>query len=266
VTVKPLFSTVAAVVIAGTGALIAQRPEAPSFDAVSIKVNRSGAQGGSSRAQPGRYVGVNVTLLRLIRLAYRPIGEFDGGPDWIDRDHFDVEAATGTNPTQPQMQAMLRTMLADRFKLRARTETRALPVYELTVARADGRVGPGLVRVADACPPSAPPGAPAPEAGAAPPIRCGFTVLDGVLKGMGTLANIASELVVAGRRTVDRTGLAGVYSIDLRWSPDNVAGLPADAPPEIFTAAREQLGLRLQASTARAEVLVIESAERPDEN
>jgi uncharacterized protein (TIGR03435 family) len=91
-------------------------------------------------------------------------------------------------------------------------------------------------------------------------------VEDGVLKGLGTLVNIASELMVAGRHTVDRTGLVGVYRIDLRWSPDNTAGLPADAPPEIFTAAREQLGLRLQASTAPTEVLVIDSAERPEEN
>jgi uncharacterized protein (TIGR03435 family) len=251
--------------LCATSVVLAQQPPAPSFDAVSIKINRSGAQGGTSRGQPGRYVGVNVTLMRLIRLAYRPISEFDGGPDWKDRDHFDVEAASSANPSQAEMLAMLRTMLADRFKLRARTETRALPVYELMVARSDGRLGPALTRVADACPPP-PSGAPPAASAGAPLVRCGFTVQDGVLKGMGTLENIASELVIAGRRTVDRTALAGVYSIDLRWSPDNVAGLPADAPPEIFTAAREQLGLRLQAATAPTEVLVIESAERPDEN
>jgi len=256
----------ALVSLCATGAVLAQQPPAPAFDAVSIKINRSGEQGGSSRGQPGRYVGVNVTLMRLIRLAYRPIEEFDGGPEWKDRDHFDVEAATSANPSQPQMLAMMRAMLADRFKLRVHTETRALPVYELRLARPDGRLGPSLTRVADRCPPPTPPGAPSAAAGAAPAIRCGFTVQDGVVKGTGTLANIASELVVAGRHTVDRTGLAGVYSIDLRWSPDNAAGLPADAPPEIVTAAREQLGLRLQAATAPTEVLVIDSAERPDEN
>jgi uncharacterized protein (TIGR03435 family) len=264
--VKARVGTVAAIVMAGTAALIARQPQAPSFDAVSIKVNRSGAQGGSSRAQPGRYVGVNVTLMRLIRLAYRPIEEFDGGPDWKDRDHFDVEAATGSNPSQPQMLAMLRTMLADRFKLRAHTETRALPVYELFVARSDGRLGPSLTRVADACPPPATPGTGGPEAVAAPLVRCGFTLQDGVLKGMGTLASIAGELGIAGRRTVDRTALTGVYRIELRWSPDHIAGQAADAPPEIFTAIREQLGLRAQAATAPIEVLVIESAERPDDD
>jgi uncharacterized protein (TIGR03435 family) len=240
----------AALTIAST-TLLAQEPAAPAFDAVSIKINRSGEQGGTSRGQPGRYVGVNVTLMRLVRLAYRPISEFDGGPEWKDRDHFDVEAATGANPSQEQMLAMMRTMLADRFKLRAHTETRALPVYELSLLRPDGRLGAGLTRVGDTC---------------AAPIKCGFTLQDGVLKGTGPVAGIAGELGIAGRRTVDRTGLAGVYSIELRWSPDNVAGLPADAPPEIFTAIREQLGLRAQAATAPTEVLVIDSAARPDEN
>jgi len=256
---------IAMAVVAAGGA--AAQPSAPlSFDAVSIKVNRSGEQGGSSRGQPGRYVGVNVTLMRLVRLAYRPVEEFDGGPDWKDRDRFDVEAVSSANPSQPQMLAMLRGMLADRFKLRTHTETRTLPVYELSLGRPDGRLGSSLTRVADACPPPAPPGSPAAGAASESPIRCGFTVGDGALKGMGTLTSIASELVLAGRHTVDRTGLPGVYRIELRWSPDNSAGLPDDAPPEIFTAVREQLGLRLQAATAPTEVVVIDSAERPAEN
>ena len=241
----------------------------PAFDAVSIKPNRSGERGGSSRAQPGRYVGVNVTLMRLVRLAYRPIEEFDGGPEWRDRDGFDVEAVTGATVTQPELLAMMRTFLADRFKLRVHTETRPRPIYELSPARADGRLGPALMRVADSCPPPIPP-APTPRGGVAagepPPVRCGFTLGTGVLKGTGTLASIASELVVAGRRVVDRTGLSGVYSIELRWSGDETAPAAADAPPGILTAASEQLGLRLRPTTAPIEVLVIDSAERPDAN
>jgi uncharacterized protein (TIGR03435 family) len=248
-----------------------QTDAAPAFDAISIKPNRSGEQGGSSRAQPGRYVGVNVTLMRLVRLAYRPVEEFDGGPDWKDRDRFDIEAVAGGNPGQPQMLAMLRTLLAERFKLEAHTETRPLPVYELSLARPDGRLGPSLSRVAPACPPPGPPPPLAPGASQAgsQPARCGFRLLDGVLSGTGTLANLASELSVAGRRVVDRSGLEGVYSIELRWSPDiaaPAAPVAPDAPPEIFTALREQLGLKLQPATAAVEVVVIDRAERPTEN
>jgi len=199
---KTLLATIAA--LCAAGAVLAQQPLAPSFDAVSIKANRSGEQGGSSRGQPGRYVGVNVTLMRLVRLAYRPVEEFDGGPEWKEKDRFDIEAVSGASPSQPQMLAMMRTLLADRFKLRVHTETRALPVYELSLARSDGRLGAALTRVADVCPPPAAPGTPAPVAGSGPAIRCGFQLGDGLLKGMGTLPNIASELVVAGRHAVDR--------------------------------------------------------------
>src|SRR6185503_13044614 len=118
---KTLLATIAA--LCAAGAVLAQQPLAPSFDAVSIKANRSGEQGGSSRGQPGRYVGVNVTLMRLVRLAYRPVEEFDGGPEWKEKDRFDIEAVSGASPSQPQMLAMLRTLLADRFKLRVHTET-----------------------------------------------------------------------------------------------------------------------------------------------
>jgi uncharacterized protein (TIGR03435 family) len=245
----------------------AQPDAAPAFDAISIKPNRSGEQGGSSRAQPGRYVGVNVTLMRLVRLAYRPIEEFDGGPDWKDRDHFDIEAVASGNPGQPQMLAMLRSLLADRFKLLAHIETRPLPVYELSLARPDGRLGPSLARVAASCPPpGSPPQTPGPNEAANQPVRCGFRLLDGVLSGAGTLANLASELSVAGRRVVDRSSLEGVYRIELRWSPESAAPAAPDAPPEIFTALREQLGLKLQPATAPIDVAVIDRAERPAEN
>ena len=182
--------------------------------------------------------------------------EFDGGPEWKERDHFDVEAVTSANPSQAEMLAMLRTLLADRFKLRAHTETRALPVYELLSCRDRTGVWTAFTRVADACPPRT---RHARRRSRSPlPVRCGFTVQDGVLKGMGTLASIAGELGIAGRRTVDRTALAGVYSIELRWSPDNTAGLPADAPPEIFTAGARAAGAAPAGATAPTEVLVIE--------
>ena len=63
-----------------------------AFDVVSIKSNTSGEPGGTNRAQPGRYVGINVPVMRLIGIAYRPIQEFEGGLDWIRTERFDIEA------------------------------------------------------------------------------------------------------------------------------------------------------------------------------
>jgi uncharacterized protein (TIGR03435 family) len=70
-----------------------------------------------------------------------------------------------------------------------------------------------------------------------------------------------------GRTVIDKTGIAGRYSFELHWTPDNT---PADSPivggPSIFTAVQEQLGLKLQPSTAQLDVLVIDYAQKPSEN
>src|SRR6187200_2900252 len=98
--------------------LLAQEPQRPrTFDVTSVKPNTSGEQGGSSKAQRGRYLGLNVTLKRAVGLAYRPVQEFVGGPDWINTDRFDIEGSVEGTPTQDQMLEMLRSLLADRFKL-----------------------------------------------------------------------------------------------------------------------------------------------------
>ncbi len=238
----------------------------PAFGVVSVKPNTSGEQGGTSRAQPGRYQGINVTLKRMITLAYRPVQEFVGGPDWINTAHFDVDARAEGSPSQEQMLEMLRTMLADRFKLVVHKELKESPVYALTLARRDGRPGSRLTPSAAECqPPDSGRGAPSPQA---PAPRCGFRLGDGVLSGRGaTMSRLAGELSFVGRQVIDRTGLTGSFDIDLEWTPDAPGAAPSpDAGPSIFTAIQEQLGLKLEPSTAQLEIVVIDSAERPAEN
>ena len=259
-----LATVVAAAVLRG------QAPAAPgppvAFDVVSVKPNTSGEQGGTSRGQPGRYQGVNVTLKRVIGLAYRPVQEFVGGPDWINTAHFDIDARAEGNPSQEQMLAMLRTLLADRFKLVVHKEMKDSPVYALTLARRDGRLGPRLRRAETECaPPDSRPQAQSPQA---PERRCGFRLGNGALSGQGaTMARLAGELSFVGRQVVDRTGLAGSFDVDLEWTPDSPGAAPSpDAGASIFTAIQEQLGLKLEPSTAPLEVIVIDSAERPAED
>jgi uncharacterized protein (TIGR03435 family) len=257
-----LFATLVAVVsLRGQ----APTPRAPlAFDVVSVKPNTSGEQGGTSRAQPGRYQGINVTLKRVIGLAYRPVQEFTGGPDWIDTAHFDIEARTDGNPSQEQMFEMLRSLLADRFKLVVHKETKDSPVYALGLARRDGRLGPRLRRAETECaaPGSAPQSSPAPER------RCGFRLGNGALSGQGTtMARLAGELSFVGRQVVDRTSLTGAFDVDLEWTPDSSGAAPSpNAEASIFTAIQEQLGLKLEPSIASLDVVVIDSAERPVEN
>lgn len=225
-----------------------------TFDAVSIKPNTSGEQGGTSRAQPGRYQGVNVTLMRLVRLAYRPIQEFEGGPDWINTEHFDVEAKAEGTPTQEQMLTMLRAMLADRFALQVRQDTRESPVYALTLARRDGKLGAQLKPADAPCPNGAG--------------TCGVQLGDGVLTSKSiTMTRLAGELSFVGRKVIDRTGLAGAFDVNVQWMPDAPGGAPTDGNlPSTFTALQEQLGLKLEPTTGPVDVLVIVRAERPRAN
>ena len=245
--------------------LLAQEPQRPlTFDVTSVKPNTSGEQGGSSKAQPGRYVGVNVTLKRVIGLVYRPVQEFIGGPDWINTDRFDIEGSVEGTPTQDQMLEMLRSLLADRFKLAVHRETRQMPAYALTLARGDGRLGAELHAVPPCTPPPASPASPA-----SPARRCGgFAVGGGSLKGTGvTMTQLAAELPSAteGRYVVDRTGLSGTFDVNLTWNADALSPTTtsAESAASIFAAIQEQLGLRLVSITTPIEVIVVDRAERP---
>jgi uncharacterized protein (TIGR03435 family) len=250
------------VTLAAPHVLQGRQTDALRFDVVSIKSNKSGEQGGRNGLDPGAYVGINVTLRRMIALAHMPIpdAQIVGGPDWMNSDRFDVQARFSGTPSRAQLQQMLRTMLADRFKLRAHSESRPTSAFALTVARL-GVLGPALKPSELDCsnPANRPPGS-----GGAP--ACAFQYTDGLIRGRGvTLDQIAAELA-AGRPVVNRTGLVGFYDVELRWSPDGAQPPADDAPPTLATALREQLGFRLEPVTMPMDYLVIDTADRPAGN
>jgi uncharacterized protein (TIGR03435 family) len=250
-----MIRTTAALVVASVAVFLAQEAPRPlTFDVTSVKPNTSGEIGGSSKAEPGRYVGVNVTLRRVIGLAYLPVQDIVGGPGWINTDRFDIEGKSAGAANREQLQEMLRSLLADRFALAVHREVRQLPAYSL-VTRPDGKTGPRL-RQAQPCTEQ----------------RCGgFTIVNGSLKGIGvTMTQLAAELPSAteGRRVLDRTGLAGVFDVELIWNADALRpdAASAEHAASIFAAVQEQLGLKLEPVTAPTEVIVIDRAERPASN
>lgn len=140
--------------IAGGGAA-SQVLSSPSFEVASIKPNTSGGRGTTMGMQPGRYTATNVTLRALIVNAYHlQSHQLSGSPGWVSSDHFDIVAkipdgmpplsAATQGEGHTQLQLMLRTLLADRFKLVAHTESRQLPVYTLVAARGDMKLGPRI--------------------------------------------------------------------------------------------------------------------------
>ena len=109
--------------------LRAQQTAAPSFEAASVKPNKAGGP-SSVRATPGGMLAVtNNTLANIVRNAYGlQMMQIVGGPAWMSSDHWDITAKAASPFAQPEGMAMLRALLADRFKLAAHRETREMPV------------------------------------------------------------------------------------------------------------------------------------------
>src|SRR5262249_45103075 len=131
---------------------------AQQFEAASVKPNTTGNTGGGANFQPGgRFVARNATLRTLIAVAYGdPVALSDsrmaGLTGWMQSEPFDIQAkAPGEFPEGTSQGgapasglAMLRALLAERFKLATHWETRTIAIYSL-VTRNDGRVDPRLV-------------------------------------------------------------------------------------------------------------------------
>ena len=243
------------ILIAATGLPLGAQQPAPAFEVASIKPNTNGISNALPPTRSnGSYSASNVALKSIIANAYEVrIFQIEGGPDWLTSERFDI-IARGPEGTPDRLRpAMLRTLLAERFKLVAHFQTREQQVYSLTLLRGDGRLGPQLK-----------PSAPASGSSSGFPsasIGNGTARINGRRVSMDTLAIMLTSSVF-NQRVINRTGLSGEFELDLRFTPDSS---PAAAPefPSIFTAVQEQLGLKLEAGRGPVEVLVIDSVERP---
>jgi uncharacterized protein (TIGR03435 family) len=242
---------------------LAARGQEPVFEVASIKPSQSAREGSSIRNNPGRFETQNTTLATLIQYAL-PAQDFQivGGPAWIRDSRFDIMASTGhpdndvTNQAEriARIRARLRHLLEDRFQLQVRAEQREMPVYELGVEKGGVRM-----KTAD------PLGNVNMNGGSA------GSTLSGKGMTMPRLAEILSG--IAKRPVNDKTGLSGAYDVELKYSLE-LAMQDADAPgkdnsltyPSLFTAMKEQLGLRLTGNKAMAPVWVVVRAEMPGEN
>jgi uncharacterized protein (TIGR03435 family) len=227
------------------------------FETASIRPDKS-TPFYSFRFTPDGFIAQGVSLKVIIRNAYNEWHDqrWSSEPAWLDSTAYDIEAkfdpAGFKDLTDDQHHAMLLALLADRFKLVIHHETRELPEYALLVNKG----GPKL-RVADAtkymrddhgqlyC-------------------RAGLTNFR-----QCTMAEFANDARIVGidRLVVDRTGLTGRYDFELHYLP---AGMHVpdgtEAPPSIYDALQEELGLRLEPTKGPVDVLVIDHVEKPSEN
>jgi uncharacterized protein (TIGR03435 family) len=230
----------------------------PAFEVASIK--KTAGRQPFMDASGGRYVASNVPAEFLIQTAY-DVAQIIGGPRWIETDHFDVMASRGGLGVE-QVPAMMRHLLADRFKFKAHFETREVPTYTLVAARNDKTLGPRLTRAS--CDASGPNGDPSP---------CKTEMArPGLARATGeTMPEIASLLTgILGRVVIDKTGLDGTYDLELTWTPDQPRSADARVPDtdggSVFSALQEQLGLKLAGGRGTVDVLVIDSISPPREN
>jgi len=250
----------------------------PTFDAVSVKVNKSTGVGRVNLTQPGGHLTAsNVSLKFLIIQAYTlarvNFAPSPRGADWIDSEHFDIEAEAEGNPTVEQKRLMIQSLLANRFKLIMHHETRQLAVYSLVLSK-PGKPGPQLRPHTDGTKcvevPAGQPRPPIiPGAAVVPPCG-GLRVINDDLAGQNvTMDKLAQTLsVLLDRNVVDRTGLSGTFDVTLQFqaAPLDTVAVDPTGPPSISTALKEQLGLKLESQTGPVDVLVIDHIEQPSEN
>jgi uncharacterized protein (TIGR03435 family) len=234
------------------------------FDVVSVKPSAPEEHNSFMlQALPGGTVRMLGMPLRMMIMQAYGVKAFQlsGGPDWIRTERWDVLGkAEGFNSPIPrdQVNLMIQSMMAHRFHLKVHDETKEESVYALVV----DKDGPKLT----------------PSAGDERQFRPGYGSL-AVKKGrMGSLADWLSRGL--GRVVIDKTDLNGEYGYALNWAPDpgeggpESIGMPPEAPsphpeatgPTIFTALKEQLGLRLVSQKGPVKIVVIDRADKPSDN
>ena len=207
-------------------------------------------------------------LRRLIVFAY-DMRDFQvtGGPDWVNTQVWEIHATIDPpeNDIKPADDATrrilverfsqrIRALLADRFQFKCHMTTKELPVYELVVAKG----GPKFAETT------------------AEPARRHSISSNGNsrkvdLKATGiSMADATRSLSSEVERPVlDKTGMAGLYDLQMTWAPATPTAQENDAGPagpSIFTALEEQLGLKLVPAKGPVKVLVIDSVEKPSED
>lgn len=237
----------------GGGVGIAQQPPTPQrFEVASVKPTRSSEPGTIIRQNTGgRFVADNITVSKLIQQAHDLYSFQIVGPDWLERDGFDVQAIAPASTSRAELDALLRQLLDDRFRLRARREMRERDVYALVIARADGHLGPNLRRFTGDCTPKDSPCRMRNGPNYTDAIGMPFTRLFGQITG-----NV-------NRIVVDKTGLTGLFDFKYEWTSDLPTANAIGDRVSFITALQEQLGLRLVNDRAQIEVLVIDSVQRP---
>jgi uncharacterized protein (TIGR03435 family) len=238
----------------------------PSFEVATIKPSKPDQPGKGFGVNGNHFMTRNTSLTDLITFAYGvQQKQVVDQPSWMDTDKWDIEAQPDVEgaPNKNQLMTMVKKLLADRFQLKFHKDTKELSAYVLTVAKSGNKMSAGST-----------------DPNQLPGLffqRVGSPTVLGVQNA--TMVDFAElmQSAVLDRPVVDQTALPGKWNFQLKWTADEsqFGGLgvkippptdAADAPPLLFTAIQEQLGLKLDAGKTQVPVLVIDKAEKPSAN
>jgi uncharacterized protein (TIGR03435 family) len=244
------------------------------FEVASVKPHKAGDDGrvSISITPGGHWRATNVPVIMLLNIAFdlRP-GQLSGAPSWVTSERYDIDAKLGEGASASlkpgEDKPYLQALLASRFGLKYRNESKEMPVYALVV----GKGGPKMKESN-------------PEERSN--IRMGRGNLSMTKIGMDMFVRELSRQV--GKVVLNETGLTGEYKFELSFTPENGPpppgaggpGGPGGGPggpegpgpapggdaPTVFTAVQEQLGLKLDARKAPVQLFIIDKLEKPEEN
>jgi uncharacterized protein (TIGR03435 family) len=222
-----------------------------AFEVATIKPTDPAFGGIVMRLGGGRFSATGFTLKDLVAFAYEvDNSQIVSGPNWFASDRFDILGKPEKEGplNRDDARVMLRTLLAERFRLKIHRETREMPVYVLTVGKNGSKMKPRM----------------AGDGGESTRLTFQGTKATGRRVSAKVLAEELQAMAL-DRPVLDKTGLTGDFDFNLSWRPgDSAAGDPND--PDIFTAVQEQLGLKLEPQRAQAEAIIVAAAERPSGN
>lgn len=252
-----LLFTVATAVGQTTASVEMQKRAASKADAVIevavVRPHPPAVVHNNFRFSKDRFELEDQPTMKLIAYAYSlNLHQILGAPGWVSADHYDMSGTTNltTDATVPQQQQLLRQLLKERFGLQFHRESREMSAYALQVVKGQ----PKLPAAANAD---------------AQPLE--WTDGHGWERTENFRSYSMTDFVVMqqlfmDRPLVDQTGVTGRYDFKLTYSYGVVPETTADTAPTIFTAIKEQLGLKLEAVKAPVDAFVIDHIERPTPN
>jgi uncharacterized protein (TIGR03435 family) len=255
------------------GVALCQSPGVqPAFEAADVHVSPHSSNPFPYLKGPfvrdGRYELRTATMVDLIATAYGvEADKVVGGPSWLEMDRFEVTAKLSPNATPEMQKAMLRALLADRFKLALHNDNKPLPAYALTAGKhpalkqADGSGEAGCKFTRPTAEPQT--GGPNPP----PPFlyACRNMTMAAFVEGMRNMA--AAWLYVGDNIVADQTGLQGAWDFDFKYTQRGRSAASVADTITIFDALDKQLGLKLEPAQVPMPVIVVDSVNRkPTDN